>query len=105
MKLDDFPQEIQARLMPAHAGRMAYRCLGCSARFGIERLLYVCPECGQVLLIEDQDFERLKATPGRLWRRVFDYRKMLDEMGSSIDSDTPMPASGKSIAPRSRTLR
>ena len=77
MKLDDFPKDIQAHLMPTHSGRMAYRCLGCSARFGIERLLYVCPECGQVLLIEDLNFERLKATPGRLWRQVFDYRKML----------------------------
>jgi threonine synthase len=77
VKLDDFPKDIQARLMPTHAGRMAYRCLGCSAQFGIERLLYVCPECGQVLLIEDLNFERLKATPGRLWRQVFDYRKML----------------------------
>jgi len=77
VKLDDFPKDIQAHLMPTHSGRMAYRCLGCSARFGIERLLYVCPECGQVLLIEDLNFERLKATPGRLWRQVFDYRKML----------------------------
>jgi len=77
VKLDDFPKDIQAHLMPTHAGRMAYRCLGCSAQFGIERLLYVCPECGQVLLIEDLNFERLKATPGRLWRQVFDYRKML----------------------------
>lgn len=63
--------------MPTHAGRMAYRCLGCRAQFGIERLLYVCPECGQVLLLEDLEFERLKATPGRLWRQRFDYRKML----------------------------
>jgi len=77
VKPDDFPKHIQARLMPTHPGRMAYRCLGCSAQFGIERLLYVCPECGQVLLIEDLDFERLKATPGRLWRQIFDYRKML----------------------------
>jgi threonine synthase len=77
VKLDAFPQEIQARLLPAHQGRMAYRCLGCRAQFGIERLLYVCPDCGQVLLIEDLDFARLQATPGRLWRQVFDYRKML----------------------------
>jgi threonine synthase len=77
VKLDDFPKDIQAHLMPTHSGRMAYRCLGCSAQFGIERLLYVCPECGQVLLIEDLNFERLKATPGRLWRQVFDYRNMM----------------------------
>jgi threonine synthase len=77
VKLDDFPKEIAPHLLPAHKGRMAYRCLGCGKQFGIERLLYVCPECRQVLLIEDLDFERLKATPGPLWRRIFDYRKML----------------------------
>ncbi|MGE5255482.1 MAG: threonine synthase [Hyphomicrobiales bacterium] len=77
MKLDDFPKEIAPHLQPTHVGRMAYRCLGCGGQFGIERLLYVCPECRQVLLIEDLDFERLKSTPGHLWRRIFDYRKML----------------------------
>jgi len=77
MKLEDFPTEIHARMMPAHSGRMVYRCLGCNSEFGIEQLLYVCPECRQVLLIEDLEFDRLKATPGPLWRRIFDYRKML----------------------------
>jgi threonine synthase len=56
---------------------MTYRCLGCGRLFGIERLLYVCPECRQVLLIEDLDFDQLKSTPAPLWRRIFDYRKML----------------------------
>jgi threonine synthase len=40
-------------------------------------LLYVCPECRQVLLLEDIRFERLKSASGAFWRRVFDYRKML----------------------------
>ena len=77
MKLNDFPADIQPHLLPSHAGRMVYRCLGCGGQFGIERLLYVCPECRQILLIEDLDFARLKATPGSIWRRIFDYRKML----------------------------
>ena len=77
MKLNDFPADIQPHLLPSHAGRMVYRCLGCGGQFGIERLLNVCPECWQILLIEDLDFARLKATPGRIWRRIFDYRKML----------------------------
>jgi len=63
--------------VPAHQGRLVYRCLGCGAQLGIEQLLYVCPECRQVLLLEDANFERLKAVPGALWRRIFDYRKML----------------------------
>jgi threonine synthase len=56
---------------------MVYRCLGCNSEFGIQKLLYVCPECRQVLMIEDTEFDRLKATPGHRWRRIFDYRKML----------------------------
>jgi threonine synthase len=77
VKIEEFPQDIQPHLLPTHKGRLVYRCLGCGAQFGIEQLLYVCPECRQVLLLEDADFERLKAVPGALWRRIFDYRKML----------------------------
>ena len=78
MKLDDFPAEIRSHLMPSHTGELVYRCLGCRREYGIKKLLYVCPECGQVLLIYDQNFARLKKTPGELWRRIFDYRKMLN---------------------------
>ena len=77
MKLNDFPADIQPHLLPSHTGRMVYRCLGCGGQFGIEQLLYVCPECRQVLLIEDLNGPRLKQIPGPLWRRIFDYRKML----------------------------
>jgi len=78
MKLDDFPKEIQAAILPRHAGRLIYRCLGCGREFGIEELLYVCPDCGQVLLIHDLNFKQLSRTPGTQWRRIFDYRKMLN---------------------------
>jgi threonine synthase len=77
VKLNDFPADIQPYLLPSHTGRMVYRCLGCGGQFGIEQLLYVCPECRQVLLIEDLNGPRLKQIPGPLWRRIFDYRKML----------------------------
>ena len=78
MKPDDFPKDIRPFLMPSHAGKLIYRCLGCRREYGIEKLLYVCPECGQVLLIYDQNFARLKDTRGELWRRIFDYRKMMN---------------------------
>ncbi|MGD8992631.1 MAG: pyridoxal-phosphate dependent enzyme, partial [Desulfobacterales bacterium] len=77
MKLDDLPKEIRSQILPRHQGRMVYRCLGCEREFGIETLLYVCPECGQVLLIHDLNFDRLTQTPGATWRRIFDYRKLL----------------------------
>ncbi len=77
MKPQDFPQEIQPYLIPATSGRLVYRCLGCGAVHGIDNLLYTCPACGHVLLIEDEDFSRLKQIPGTLWQRIFDYRRML----------------------------
>jgi len=64
--------------MPAHAGRLIYRCLGCGREYGIEKLLYICPACEQVLLIYDQNFARLKDIPGARWQQIFDYRKMLN---------------------------
>ena len=78
MKPEDFPQDIRPHLLPGHDGQLVYRCLGCQAEFGIDRLAYVCPDCGQVLLIYDQDFSRLKKIPGERWRQIFDYRKMLN---------------------------
>jgi len=78
MKSDQFPEEIRPYLLPSHKGRLIYRCLGCQAEFGIEKLAYVCPECGQVLLIYDQNFDRLKAIPGERWQQIFDYRRMLN---------------------------
>ncbi|MCP4622501.1 MAG: threonine synthase [bacterium] len=77
MKIDDFPQDIGPHLLPSHKGRLIYRCLDCGSQYGIEKLLYVCPECGQVLLIYDKNFNNLKNISGTLWRRLFDYRKML----------------------------
>jgi len=78
MKPDDFPKDILPFLMPSHAGQLIYRCLGCRREYGIKKLLYVCPQCGQVLLLYDQNFARLKDTKGELWRRIFDYRKMIN---------------------------
>ncbi len=78
MKLQDFPKDIRPYLQPSHEGRLIYRCLGCKRQYGIEKLVYVCPECGQVLLIYDENFAHLKDISGKLWRRIFDYRKMLN---------------------------
>jgi threonine synthase len=77
MNPNDFPANIQPHLIPEPSGDLVYRCLGCSAGFDINRLLYTCPDCGQVLLIYDQEMDRLKALPGSVWHQVFDYRRML----------------------------
>lgn len=78
MRPEQFAPEDQKNLLPQPGGRLAYRCLGCGKTYGIDELLYTCTECGQVLLIEDQDFDRLKAIDGPGWRRIFDLRRMLN---------------------------
>lgn len=77
MKPEDFPKEIQQFIIPEQKGQLIYRCLGCNLEHGIEKLLYTCPDCGEVLLIYDKNTDRLKEIPGEKWRRIFDYRKML----------------------------
>ncbi len=77
MNKQDFPQSIQPFLIPEPKGRLIYRCLGCGQVYGIERLLYTCPKCKQVLLIYDENFERLKEIAGPIWQRIFDYRRMV----------------------------
>mmetsp|Transcript_8361 Transcript_8361/g.4479 ORF Transcript_8361/g.4479 Transcript_8361/m.4479 type:complete len:482 (-) Transcript_8361:1820-3265(-) len=56
---------------------LVYKCFGCSRKHSIDKLLYTCPECGQVLLIYDDNFSRLKKISGSLWHKIFDFRKML----------------------------
>lgn len=64
-------------MIPEPKGRLVYRCLGCDCEFSIEKLLYTCPDCGQVLLIYDADVNRLKEVSGETWRKIFDFRRML----------------------------
>lgn len=77
MKADDFPSHIRELLIPEPTGELKYRCLGCKAIYGIKELLYTCPQCGEVLLLFDEQFERLKEIRPEIWRQLFDYRRML----------------------------
>lgn len=79
MKIDQFPADIQSSVIPTPGGHYVYDCFGCGRTFGIEELLYTCPECGSVLMIRDEEWDRLKAIPGARWRDIFDYRCMLTE--------------------------
>ncbi len=78
MRVNQFPEDIQPHLIPEPAGDLIYRCLECGEQFGIRHLLYICPACGHVLLLYDAEFDRLKQISGRMWRRIFDYRRMLN---------------------------
>ena len=78
MRSSEFPAEIRPHLLPSPSGDLTYRCLDCKQAFAIESLLYTCPECKGILMIEDRMQDRLKDYGGSLWRDLFDYRKMLN---------------------------
>lgn len=78
MKIENFPKEIQQYILPEQKGALIYRCLDCEHEFDIKKLLYTCPDCGQVLLIYDEHFDRLKEISAEVWHNIFDYRKMLN---------------------------
>ena len=78
MKLNEFPEDIRKYLVPKPSGTMFYRCLGCKGEFDIERLLYTCPSCGGILMLYHQLTGETKDVEGTLWRRIFDYRRMLN---------------------------
>ncbi len=79
MRMEHFPDDVKPFMAPQPSGSYRYECFGCGAHFGVESLLYTCPECRSVLRIQDGEWERLKSIPGPLWRKVFDYRSMVTE--------------------------
>ncbi len=78
MKLDQFPNDIRPHLIPEPEGDLVYRCLDCGAEYDISQLLYTCPRCKGLFLLEDKAVARLKKHSGAFWRRLFDYRRMLN---------------------------
>lgn len=78
MELKDFPEDLQHYLIPSPGGEMVYRCLECGAEYGIDQLLYICPQCQGLFLLEDKAADRLRRHPGSFWQRLFNYRKMLN---------------------------
>lgn len=59
---------------PKYRGDLHYNCLGCGAKLDIDELYYTCPECGSVLILQDDNFDSLKKTSGKEWRKIFDDR-------------------------------
>ncbi len=78
MKVEQFPREIQGYLLPEPHGRMFYRCLGCESKYGPDRLLDTCPECGGVFLLYDENTQYINEVGGKMWQKIFDYRKMIN---------------------------
>jgi threonine synthase len=60
---------------PAYRGKLEYYCLACEAYFPGSDLLYACPHCNGVLLLEDRNFEQLRQLrSGAQWRELFEAR-------------------------------
>jgi len=78
VNLEEFPKDIRPHLIPAPQGDMVYRCLECGEESGITELMYTCPKCRGLFLLIDKNEGRLQDKPGEFWRRLFDYRKMLN---------------------------
>ncbi len=75
--MDEMQKEIKRRLIPSPEGEMVYECISCGGTFPLDRFLYTCPRCGGLLRLRDLRFDRLKEVPGPVWRRIFDFRKLL----------------------------
>jgi threonine synthase len=78
MNLDEFPKDIRGYLMPEPSGAMFYRCLGCNGTFDADSLLYTCPSCNDILMLDHQATDEVEHRDGSLWRKIFDYRRMLN---------------------------
>ncbi|WP_334314962.1 threonine synthase [Taurinivorans muris] len=63
---------------PVIRHEMEYVCTKCNARHSIDELLYTCPSCGGVLLLNDRDFAEYKKIPGKKWQKLFDERRASD---------------------------
>ncbi len=60
---------------PAVRHEMEYICTKCNAHHSIDELLYTCPNCGGVLLLNDKEFEEHKKISGKKWQEIFDERR------------------------------
>lgn len=60
---------------PVRRARMEYVCMNCGHRHPVDALLYTCPDCGGVLLLEDLNFDEMKEKGAAYWRSLFDSRR------------------------------
>lgn len=64
-------------MFPTLRHRMEYVCTNpaCQARYPIDHLLYTCPACGGVFLLEDIDFDQYKELGAGYFKGLFQERK------------------------------
>ena len=78
MKPENFSSSIRSLILPQPEGEMKYRCLGCTNKYDSGELLYTCPACGSVLLLEETSGKPVAKADGNMWRDLLDYRRMLN---------------------------
>ncbi len=78
MPYSSMSKEKQKELMPTHKADMVFECLECGRTYHIDQFLYICPKCKSLLKIIDKNFYQLKKVSGEEWRRIFDFRKMIN---------------------------
>jgi len=78
MHLNNFPPDAPEDLVPIYRAKMVYECIGCKKSYTIDQFLYTCPVCKSLLKIKNTSFSRILEKDGNYWRKVFDYRKMLN---------------------------
>lgn len=66
---------MNANAFPEWRGKLEYVCLKCGERFAGDQMLYACPDCGGVFLLEDASFGDLKRQSPQYWQRLFDERQ------------------------------
>jgi len=81
MDLSEFPEDIRNYIHPTVNGHYEYHCLNCNKTWDIDCLLYTCPSCGHVLMIEDEQSDRFKRLTDKQWHKIFNYRKLLNIQG------------------------
>lgn len=59
---------------PTYRGKMEYYCLHCEKRYDADNLLYTCPECKGVFLLENICENELAEIGGKDWQTLFDSR-------------------------------
>ena len=63
-----------------------FQCIeGCPERYPLDKVIYRCPRCGELLEVR-HDMDALRATSGGEWRRIWDrrYRSTERPYGSSV---------------------
>jgi len=66
---------MRSDTFPVWRGQLEYVCQNCRKHFPADRLLYTCPACGGVFLLNDTRFDGLKRKTGAQWREIFDGRQ------------------------------